>query len=105
VVVADGDAKALGSKRQPADARGGLELAHLALAVAHASLLAGRPCHGAVGPERDMIDPALLRVGRDRGARAVAARRHDRAVVAAGHEAITVAGRGEDCAAVRSDAP
>ena len=62
--MADGDAKALGGKCQPADARGGLELANLALAGAHESLLTGRPCHGAVGPERDMIDPALLRVGR-----------------------------------------
>ena len=67
---------------------------------AHERLLACRPRDGAVRAERDMVDPAALGVGRERLCRAVRRGRHDLAVVAAGDDALAVAPRTEDRAAM-----
>ena len=59
----DGEPKALRREGQPGDGRRRLERARLALAGEHMRGLAGRPGDRAVGPERDLIDPAFLVVG------------------------------------------
>ena len=97
-VVRDRDAQALRREREPAGARRQVERFHLALGVAHEGLLAGRPCHRAVRPERDAIDPAVLRVGRKRLDRSGRICRDDLAVIAAGDDAIAV-GHGRQNAA------
>ena len=65
VVVGDGEPQPLGREGKPADGRGHVERARLALAGLHEGRLAGRPGDRAVRTERDVIDPAALGVGRD----------------------------------------
>src|SRR5665213_239621 len=67
VVMRDGEAKAFRRKTQTRDGRRGLETAYFTLFRAPSCKylrgLAGRPGDGAVGPERDLIDPTFLVVG------------------------------------------
>ena len=62
VVVRDRQPKALRQESEPADGRRRFEFAQL-LGL-HERRLAGRPGDRAVGSERDVIDPAMLGVGR-----------------------------------------
>ena len=59
----DREPKALRQKGEPADGRRRIDLAQL-LRLDESSL-PRRPGDGAVGPQRDMIDPATFRVGRE----------------------------------------
>ena len=70
----------------------------------HERRLAGRPGDRPVRPERDMIDPAVLCVGRQRAAFAIRIGLDHLAIVAAADDALAVGGRGEDRAAMHRDA-
>ena len=98
VVVGDGQTHAF--RREGQAANGGLHLdrARLALAGLHESLFAGRPGHRTVGARGDVIDPAALRVGRNRPAFALRIGREHLAVIAAGNDRDAV-GRGRQNAA------
>src|SRR6478609_5299989 len=76
----------------------------LALAALDGRRLAGRPGEGAVGMQRHRVDPAPLRIGRQQRHLTLGVERDDLAVVAAHDEALAGGGRGEDAAAVDSDA-
>ena len=102
--MGDGEAKALGQEGKPADGRRRLELPRLFLCL-HEGGLAGRPGHRLVRPERDMIDPAVLGIGRQRVTFALQVGCDHLAVVATGEDAFAVGRRRENSAAVRADAP
>ena len=99
----DRDAEALRREGEPADARDGVERSQLALPGLHECGLAGRPGDGIVGPERDLVDPSLLRSSDATIGAAAGCVRHDHlAVVAAGRKAFAVARGAQDCAGVDS---
>ena len=90
VVMRDRKPKTFRRKGEPRDCGSCIERPHLAFRRPHEGGLAGRPGDGAVGPERDVIDPAFLLVGRDNGVLAGLLGRNDLAVVAAGDDALAV---------------
>src|SRR5262249_47583120 len=71
---------------------------------AHECLFARRPGDGAARPDRHVVDPAVLGIGREDDALSLRVGRHDLAVVAAGDDAALIGGRGEDGPAVDRDA-
>src|ERR1051326_1289750 len=83
VVVGDREAHALGREGEPADRRDHLDAARFPGAGARERVLARRPADRAVRAERDVIDPAVLRVLPDYVGLAGRIDRHDFAVVAA----------------------
>ncbi len=104
----DGEPKAFRQENEPADARGRLELPRLLVLVfarLHEGGLAGRPGDGAVGTKRDLVDPAMFRIGPKRLALALGIGRDHFAVVAPGHHALAVGGRAKHRAAMNVDAP
>src|SRR6202011_2784709 len=98
VVVGDGETHALGREGKPTDRRGYFDAARLAGAGAREGVLAGRPGNRTVRAERDVIDPAALRVLPDHARLAGRVERDDLAVVAAGDETRTVARARQDAA-------
>ena len=103
VVMRDGKPKALRQEGEPADGRRRFEFAQL-LGL-HEGRLAGRPGDRAVGRQRDMIDPAMFRIGRERAGLALRVGRDHAAVVAAADDALAIGGRGEDRAVMDGDPP
>ena len=103
VVVGDRKPEAFRQEGQAADGRRRLEFARL-LGL-HERGLAGRPGDGALGPKRDMIDPAMLRVSGDDLGFTLGIGRDHLAVVAAGDDALFVGGRRQDRTVVNRDAP
>ena len=103
VVMRDRKPQALWRERQPADGRGHLERFLLVLAAADKGGLAGRPREGAIGMQRDIVDPAPLCVGREQRDLALGVERNELAVIAAHDEARPVGSRAEDAAAMDGD--
>ena len=103
VVVRDREPKALWQKGEAADGRGCLEFAQVLRL--REGRLAGRPGDGAVRAERDVIDPAPLRVSGERAALAYGIRLHHFAIVAAADDTRTVGRRRKDRASVHGNAP
>ena len=103
VVMGDRYAQSLGRERKPADGRGRIETFFLALAAADERGLAGRPGRGAIGMQRDVIDPAPFCVGRQHRDLALGVKRDDLAIVAAGDDALAVRRRTQNGAAMDGD--
>ena len=104
VVVRDREPEAFRQEGEAADGRGRLEFAQSPCACANAVLPADQAT-APLGPERDMIDPAMLRVGGESSALALGIGRDHFAVVAAADDALLVGRRGKDRAVVHGDAP
>src|SRR6478735_3956982 len=99
----DRDAEPLRRKGEATDGRGRIEGFFLRLAAAHERSLAGRPGEGAVGMQRNAVDPAALGISRENRGLALGVECNDLAVVAAGDNARTVRRRAEDAAEMHLD--
>ena len=100
--MGDGETKAFWQEGKPAD--GGRRFEAAQFLRLHEGGLAGGPRHRAVGPDRDMIDPAMLWVRRNGAACAADIGFHDFAVVAARDDDELAHGRRQDRAAMDRDA-
>ena len=90
-------------ERQPADGRWYLEGFILGVAAADERCLADRPRQRAIGMQRDIIDPAPLRIGRKQRHLAFFVQCDELAVIAAHHETRAIRNRAQDATAVDRD--
>src|SRR6202043_493609 len=95
--------KTLWREGEPADGRGYFERLLFTLGAADEGGLAHRPGIGAVGIQRDIVDPAAFRVERERCNFAFGIERNQLAVVAAHDDALAVGDRTENPPAVDRD--
>ncbi len=99
----DRKAQALRRECQSADGRGHLERFFLGLPAADKGGLAGRPRHGPFRMKRDIVDPAPFRVGREQRDLAFDIERDQLAIIAADHDALSIASGAKDAAAMDDD--
>src|SRR5258705_9386 len=103
VIMRDRKAQALRRECQSADGRGHLERFFLGLPAADNGGLAGRPRHGPFRMKRDIVDPAPFRVSREQRDLAFDIERDQLAIIAADHDALTIASGAKDAAAMDDD--
>src|SRR5579864_1007531 len=95
--------QSLGRKSKSADGRRHIKRFLLVLAAADKGGLAGRPRHGAIRMQRDIVDPPTLRLGRERSDIAGCAKAYDLAIIATGDDPRPVGCGAQNAAAMHGN--
>jgi len=99
----DRQPQAFRRKRQTPDRRGYVERFVFGFAAANKGCLAGRPRHGAVGMQRDIVDPAPFWVGRQQRDLALGVERDELAVIAPHDDTGAVGSGAQDAAGMNGN--